>query len=71
MRSGSSGMPAILPLVQYANDFTAGDGRVVRFIADSVGFAPKKVDGAIHCCDEICDGTAEERKTFGAHESSY
>jgi hypothetical protein len=57
--------------VQYANDFTAGDGRVVRFIADSVGFAPKKVDGAIHCCDEICDGTAEERKTFGAHESSY
>ena len=28
---------------QYTIDFTAGDGRGVRFIAGSVGFAPKKV----------------------------
>jgi hypothetical protein len=28
---------------RYTIDFTAGDGRVVRFIADSVGVTPKKV----------------------------
>jgi hypothetical protein len=63
-------MPRSYLLVQDANDFTA-DGRVVGFIADSVGFAPKKVGDAIHGCDEIRDGTEEERKTFGANESSY